>query len=381
LACPYWKHDPERYSERNLNEKPYRGCASCYTTTISRLKQHLYRVHRRPDHYCARCFRYFDTKKELDDHNREDPSCQIAGSPFEEKMTADQMIWIKRRQPGKDQSETWFDIFGSLFPGAPLPSTPYVESIAEEAVRSFVRLFQSEAPIVLSELIRDELQETLLLRNDQQSILDGALDGAISELVRLLGSNFSTRTARGSMLAAGPTQRTDLLLAESVLGFHLAGGSQQVNLPMESMMENSQSTAVTPYLVENSLHHLSLCGSSLPVYASNYRNTLWPDITNGVSDHLNSQRLARPWPPPLSSTDEVRNFSLEDCLLQPTDVLLTAPSESMILVPTLRSVEEAPRDFSYPATSLPQPTTEYIGSLSTSCSQLPAFDDSDWFTP
>lgn len=38
LACPYQKYDPGRYSERNVVEKEYRGCASCYISDISRLK-------------------------------------------------------------------------------------------------------------------------------------------------------------------------------------------------------------------------------------------------------------------------------------------------------------------------------------------------------
>ena len=38
LACPFYKHDPPRYSEVNINEKDYRGCSSVYLTDISRLK-------------------------------------------------------------------------------------------------------------------------------------------------------------------------------------------------------------------------------------------------------------------------------------------------------------------------------------------------------
>ena len=44
-ACPYCKHDRTKYSELNLLEKQYRGCSSGYWPDISRLKQHLYRVH------------------------------------------------------------------------------------------------------------------------------------------------------------------------------------------------------------------------------------------------------------------------------------------------------------------------------------------------
>ncbi len=38
LACPYYKYDPRRYFEHNLEQKEYRGCASSYLMDISRLK-------------------------------------------------------------------------------------------------------------------------------------------------------------------------------------------------------------------------------------------------------------------------------------------------------------------------------------------------------
>ncbi len=38
LSCPYSKHDPVRYSEKNTVEMNYRGCSGCYLRDISRLK-------------------------------------------------------------------------------------------------------------------------------------------------------------------------------------------------------------------------------------------------------------------------------------------------------------------------------------------------------
>jgi hypothetical protein len=38
LACPFCKYDPQRYSERNVTEKEYRGCSSCYLADINRMK-------------------------------------------------------------------------------------------------------------------------------------------------------------------------------------------------------------------------------------------------------------------------------------------------------------------------------------------------------
>ena len=38
LACPYAKYDTARYSEKNIAEKKFRMCSSCYLATIPRLK-------------------------------------------------------------------------------------------------------------------------------------------------------------------------------------------------------------------------------------------------------------------------------------------------------------------------------------------------------
>jgi hypothetical protein len=38
LACPYYKHDPVRYSAQNMHEMEYRGCAGRFLPHISRLK-------------------------------------------------------------------------------------------------------------------------------------------------------------------------------------------------------------------------------------------------------------------------------------------------------------------------------------------------------
>src|SRR5271155_4886012 len=137
FACPYSKSDPLRYSQRNPIEMNYRGCSSRCLGDISRVKQHLYRVHRRPDHYCGSCFQGFDTQDLLDTHSRQRPACEVPQSPLSEKMTQDQLNSIKRRKPGKDACETWYNIFKILFPNAPLPDSPYYDTVSPMAVQSF----------------------------------------------------------------------------------------------------------------------------------------------------------------------------------------------------------------------------------------------------
>ncbi|KAL9622884.1 MAG: hypothetical protein Q9160_002810 [Pyrenula sp. 1 TL-2023] len=44
LACPYSKYDPTKYSERNHEDRAYRGCSSCLIRDIPKLK---YVVHSR----------------------------------------------------------------------------------------------------------------------------------------------------------------------------------------------------------------------------------------------------------------------------------------------------------------------------------------------
>ena len=187
LACPYCKYDPIRYSECNIEEKAYRGCSSSYLSTISRLKQHLYRVHRRPEFYCRSCFQVFQSENQLDIHSRTRPSCLPCESRFAEKMTVEQMSSVKRRKPGKSPADTWFVIFRILFPEAPLPESPYVDSVSVDAIRAFMDHFQRRAQAILWGLIQEQLGSTLVLHSDQQRILDSALESAIAQLVTQVG--------------------------------------------------------------------------------------------------------------------------------------------------------------------------------------------------
>lgn len=133
LACPYAKFDPERYSERNQVEKQYRGCSGRYLTDISRLKQHLYRVHKRPEHHCARCFEIFKSKEELNVHSRQAESCPLSECCFAEKFGEDQMKELKKKRPGKTVEQSWYIIFEILFPGTDAPDSPFIDDVPLQA--------------------------------------------------------------------------------------------------------------------------------------------------------------------------------------------------------------------------------------------------------
>jgi hypothetical protein len=187
FACPYAKHDPTRYSEWNEIETNYRGCSSKLLRNIARVKQHLYRVHMQPEHYCPRCGEEFDRRDLLIAHSRETNLCEIRELPFKEKMTIDQRNAVHKRAPGKSASKAWYEIFGILFPHAQVPHSPYAESGSPEAVHDFLVYFQERAPQMLSALI---LQNTLSLGQYEQSMLDLAVEMAIPRLVQEFGIDF-----------------------------------------------------------------------------------------------------------------------------------------------------------------------------------------------
>ncbi|OAG36338.1 hypothetical protein AYO21_09503 [Fonsecaea monophora] len=189
LACPYSKFDPARYSERNEHEQNYRGCSSCFLKDIPRLKQHLYRVHRRPEHHCPTCFSSFDSKVVLDAHIVE-RSCQQRVSPFEEKMTQDQLMAIKRREIGRTRSDAWFGIYKILFPNSPLPLDPYVDSMHADTVQNFIAFFERDGRVVLASEINQRMFGEVATTPAEQDFVDRVLAESINVLLQRLNSRF-----------------------------------------------------------------------------------------------------------------------------------------------------------------------------------------------
>ncbi|KIW88058.1 uncharacterized protein Z519_11168 [Cladophialophora bantiana CBS 173.52] len=189
LACPYSKFDPCRYSERNELEKNYRGCSSCFLKDIARLKQHLYRVHRRPEHHCPICFSSLDSKVVLDAHIVE-RSCQQQLCPFEEKMTQDQLMAIKRREMGRSRSDAWFDIYKILFPNSTLPLDPYVDSVHADTVQDFIAFFVREGRELLASEINQRMFGPASTTSGEQEFVDRVLADSINVLLQRLDARF-----------------------------------------------------------------------------------------------------------------------------------------------------------------------------------------------
>ncbi|KAK5051532.1 hypothetical protein LTR84_003184 [Exophiala bonariae] len=184
LACPYTKFDRQRYSRDNTTERNYHNCPTCWLRDINRLKQHLHRTHQRPNNYCPCCFVVFETAEPLQEHIRT-RICDRVDSPFEEKMSPSQMTAIKRRTPGRDPVDLWYDIFKILFPGAPLPLSPYVDSPYQSTVNDFLVFFEVEVQGVLSREVNNRMFGDALATVDPQ-FLEGVWSESVAVLIRYL---------------------------------------------------------------------------------------------------------------------------------------------------------------------------------------------------
>lgn len=133
-ACHYCKFDPSRYSDRNTQEKCYRGCSGGFWPDISRLKQHLYRNHWRGKH-CRQCFAIFKSDNELEEH-RQSLVCEPKRCPFPEKFDTDVHTEIRKKRPQQNSEQVWYTLWDILFPGTPRPETPYADRSTEQAISS-----------------------------------------------------------------------------------------------------------------------------------------------------------------------------------------------------------------------------------------------------
>ncbi|KIW18731.1 hypothetical protein PV08_03020 [Exophiala spinifera] len=159
FACPFCKYDKDRYSERNVQEKHYRGCASGYWPDISRLKQHLYRVHWRRIH-CVRCYTKFERKELLDQHVRESQPCALVECPYPEKFDDGQYNDIRRKRPANTPEQVWYIIYGVLFPGQPQPSTPYADNKSSQVgLEGVTQVPEQGAMSALGEVFESRLDQ------------------------------------------------------------------------------------------------------------------------------------------------------------------------------------------------------------------------------
>lgn len=163
LACPFQKDDPHKHHE----------CLKYVLHRIKDVKQHVYRRHKQPDYYCARCGDIFKTADERDGHSRS-KNCDNLEIPEFEGISEKQKNRLnKSSSRGVDTQEQWFEMWDIIFPGKSRPSSAWVGSYMEEMVPLLRSLWSHKSSSILAKA-----------QNVQASQLDRVL------LERVVGSIF-----------------------------------------------------------------------------------------------------------------------------------------------------------------------------------------------
>ncbi|KAK7542950.1 hypothetical protein IWX47DRAFT_544127 [Phyllosticta citricarpa] len=192
LACPYHKR-----SRGGTPKAP--SCVYPGFSSVSRLKEHLHRVHRRPT-ACPRCYARFESQDGLDTHINQPTRClearyhqNIEGFGVDQER----QLRCKKRVAGvKSEEEKWRAIYRILFPDdAEIPS-PYQDSGDSTASRpiDFSRWEQTLLD-ELPRIFRQTLEDTL--NRDMQAIeqtLRNQVPGIIRNLREQLFAAFVSDT-------------------------------------------------------------------------------------------------------------------------------------------------------------------------------------------
>ncbi|KAK3683381.1 hypothetical protein B0T22DRAFT_411359 [Podospora appendiculata] len=127
FACPFSKHDPERY-------KSVKTCCGPGWTDVHRVKEHIYRRHSMKG-ICPRCLERFENDDDLKSHQRAETPCRLvkvkAPSGF---INDDQEKQLHARAKANwSEDEKWQAMYRIIFPDATKVPSAYYDTADEVA--------------------------------------------------------------------------------------------------------------------------------------------------------------------------------------------------------------------------------------------------------
>lgn len=195
FACPFVKRSPDRY----------RKCYAHDLSDISRVKFHLKRCkyHHLPL-YCPKCSEIFENRRLHDEHSRVN-NCPILPPRSWDGITPEQSGQLsKRTSPKKTAEENWYDIYKIIFPGEPLPSSPYIDVSLSGELSAFREHQLSQGPTIWEDIIRKHLPPHLQQHSEE---LQSFFISSYQEAVGRLHQGWFSRNQQTSPL---PSQSTPL---------------------------------------------------------------------------------------------------------------------------------------------------------------------------
>ncbi|KAF4994593.1 hypothetical protein FGRMN_5708 [Fusarium graminum] len=146
FACPFYNHDPERYETS-------RSCCGPGWETVHRVKEHIFRSHRLPEHQCRRCLKEFKGEDALSRHSRSAVACKVQARNSQlEGIDASQEKLLharaKKSNTGPDQKkieeERWNEVYRIIFPDESETPSPYYNRSQNLTVDEFGKNITAE---------------------------------------------------------------------------------------------------------------------------------------------------------------------------------------------------------------------------------------------
>lgn len=157
LACPFYKWKPHTH----------RQCRNKVLRKICRMKYHLWRGHLMPIH-CDVCFMEFDNTQDRATHIRQ-RNCELRDPKAWDCITEEQRAQIKRRVKTKmTEEEQWYEVYRILFPGDPVPDSPYIDGFLADEVIALQEFMAQQWPPIFNRLIKEKLPDEL--RNHEEIV-------------------------------------------------------------------------------------------------------------------------------------------------------------------------------------------------------------------
>ncbi|KAI3396473.1 hypothetical protein diail_12093 [Diaporthe ilicicola] len=249
LACPFQKLDSHKHHD----------CLKYALHRIKDVKQHVYRRHKHPDYYCARCFEVFKNADTRDEHTRR-ASCNNRDAHAFEGISDEQKNRLnKSSSRALDTQGQWFEMWDIIFPDEKRPRSAWVGSYMEEMAPLLRSLWKNKKSSIMKQV----------LNRDQERTLDhGTLDSVVESIFNCLEEETSAS-----------------------LGKHAGGTCSQEQLKL-SDASTPISTSTSPFIT----------GSSQSVMFAEPQDMFRDFKTDPEEDFQNGFVLGTKWGSPLGTT-------------------------------------------------------------------------------
>ncbi|KAH7129934.1 hypothetical protein B0J13DRAFT_644997 [Dactylonectria estremocensis] len=203
IACPFYKRNPRKYGQPE-----WRSCKSPGFKSLHRLKEHIYRRHRKPRYQCKRC--QDDLKKEdaLDLHYAQAVACQPRPAIIQDGINDTQERSIRSRKLAKKnetEEEKWCRMYAIIFPDDTDCPNPYYSPEDESKEFDLVDEYRSFLARELPPLVRRQLPD--ILSSDPGNELREQIVSMVGVLANQLYDTFRSEVGH---LASQETPQTSM---------------------------------------------------------------------------------------------------------------------------------------------------------------------------